>query len=382
MSEHLHPAIHPDADLLSAFVEGVLPEHERVACLEHLAECPRCRDIVYFAQEPAPVADEPVRFPKRWFAPIPALSFAAAVCVLVVSIAVYQQYNKPLPQAPQITASIRPLEVAPPAPEMPKQPPASAPRAKARVNREPTPAAAPPPPPPAATPATFAPAMALAGIAGTVTDPAGAVVPKAQINVVDDATGRSFTSTSDASGQFNVAGLAPGRYQLNILSPGFKQTSRKIDLQPQEVAKADSILEIGAATDTVTVNAEASLLKTESGQLSATAAAPAAALPVLPANRARLGVVGALPDKLSPVTTAAKGKLMLRADSTGGLFLSKNAGKSWKAVKGPWKGKVVRLAVVPDPTKPSNALFQLTTDSASVWLSRDGNRWYQASAQR
>jgi hypothetical protein len=82
------------------------------------------------------------------------------------------------------------------------------------------------------------------------------------------------------------------------------------------------------------------------------------------------------------VTTAAKDKIMLAADPAGGLLLSKNAGKSWKAVKGPWQGKVVRLATVPDPAKASNVLFQLTTDSASVWLSRDGNHWYQAPAKR
>jgi hypothetical protein len=214
----------------------------------------------------------------------------------------------------------------------------------------------------------------LSAIAGTVTDPAGAVVPKAQVNVVDDASGRAFTSTSDARGQFNVAGLVPGRYRLNISSPGFKQAFRQIDLQPQEVAKADSILEVGASNETVTVNAEASLLKTESGAVAATAAAPAAALPVLPANRSRLGAAYA--------TTVAKDKLMLAADSAGALFLSKNAGKSWKAVKGPWKGKVVRVSTIPDPAKVSNTLFQLTTDSASVWLSRDGNHWDPAPAQR
>jgi hypothetical protein len=124
------------------------------------------------------------------------------------------------------------------------------------------------------------------------------------------------------------------------------------------------------------------LLKTESGDVAHTAATPVGALPVLPANRSRIGTANALPDKLPPATTAAKGKLMLRTDSAGGLFLSKNAGKSWKAVKGPWQGNVVRLGTMPDPSHAANALFQLTTDSASVWLSRDGNHWYQAPAQR
>jgi len=392
MSEYLHSGIHPDADSLSAFAEGVLPEHERLACLAHLAECAHCRQIVYLAQdalpEPAPasVANEPVRWWKGWFAPIPALSAAAVLCALVLSIVLYRQYNKPVVPAPELTAGNTAPVVTQPLPEAPQQPPAkTAVRAKARVGNEPIPAEpAVLPPPAAALPvAPPPPADVLAGVAGTVTDPAGSAVPKAEINLVDSATGKTFTSTSDARGQFNVAGLAPGSYRLNILSPGFKKSTTQIDLQPLEIAKADSRLEIGAATDTITVSAEASLLKTESAEIGHVVTTDANSLPVFSAsaNRAPLVVAGALPAKLLPVTTASKGKLIVAADPAGGLLLSKDAGKSWKAVRGTWKGKVVRLATVPDPAKASNVLFQLTTDSASVWLSRDGDHWYRAPAQ-
>ena len=52
MSEYRQPGLHPDADSLNAFIEGVLAEHERIECLAHLSECARCREIVYLAQEP------------------------------------------------------------------------------------------------------------------------------------------------------------------------------------------------------------------------------------------------------------------------------------------------------------------------------------------
>ena len=400
MSDYLHPGIHPDADSLSAFAEGVLPEHERLACLAHLAECARCREIVYLAQEPMPqpapasVANEPARWWQRWFAPIPALSAVAVLCTLVLSIALYRQYNRPVAPAPELTATNSAPAVTSPPPEAPEQPPTRpAVRAKVRVKNEPVPAA---PaaitaePSPIAAPVFAAagqsvvvnglPAGALAGVAGTVTDPAGGAVPRAQINLVDSATGKTFASTSDSRGQFNVDGLAPGSYRLNILSPGFKQSTKQIDLQPLEIAKADSTLEVGAATDTITVNSEAALLKTESGELSrAVRTSPAASLPLFAsANRAPFVVAGALP----PVTTAAKDKLILAADSAGGVFLSTDAGKAWTAVNGPWKGKVVRVASVPDPANASNVLFQLTTGSASIWLSADGDHWSQARAQR
>jgi hypothetical protein len=403
MSEHLHPGIHPDADSLSAFVEGVLPEHERLACLAHLADCTRCREVVYLAQEPAsvPVAKEPVRMWKRWFAPIPALSAAAAVCALVVSMVVYRQYNKPVAAVPELTASNSVPAVAPPAPEMLKQAPAPEPPAKALVKREPIPAAAAPrpdvsaaaPPPlplpspaPAAAPLAaeatnaFAPAITnnsspseLAAVAGTVTDPSGAVVAGASVTVRPVAGTSSSNARTDAKGQFNLAGLEPGRYELQFNSPGFKQTSKQIDLQPQEIAKVDSLLEIGAATESVTVTAAAPVLNTETSSIAVSKAKK---------TRVSEGGVSELPSKLPPATTAAKGKVTLAADVDGALFLSANAGKSWKAVKPVWRGKVARLAAPPAVPGAANALFQLTTDSASVWLSRNGNRWYPAPAQR
>ena len=395
MSEYLDPGIHPDADSLSALAEGVLPEHERLACLAHLAECSHCREIVYLAQEPLPepapasVASEPVRWWKGWFAPIPALSAAAMLCTLVLSIVLYRQYNRPVVPAPELTArNTAPAVIeAPPVP-LEQAPVKTAPRASARVHNEPIPAdPAVPPPSPAAPEAVVVnglPAGELAGVAGTITDPVGGVIPKAQINLVDNATGKTFASTSDARGQFSVDGLAPGNYRLNIFSPGFKQSTKQLDLQPLEIAQADSTLEVGALTDTVTVNAEAPLLKTESGELGHVVTTDANSLPVFSAsaNRAPLVAGGALPGKLPAVTTASKDKLILAADSAGGLFLSKDSGTNWTAVNGPWKGKAVRLATVPDPAKASNVLFQLTTDSASVWLSADGDHWTQAPAQR
>jgi hypothetical protein len=53
--------VHPDPDLLACFAERSLSESERVAVLEHLANCPDCRQIVSFSvppleRQPAPVA--------------------------------------------------------------------------------------------------------------------------------------------------------------------------------------------------------------------------------------------------------------------------------------------------------------------------------------
>lgn len=458
MSEQLHPGVHPDADTLSALAEGALSEYERFACLAHLAECSRCREIVYLAQSTAaeefvpeapvvaPIIGRPIPIRKRWFAPFPAFAAVAAALVLVASLAIYR-HNRIVEPSPELTASTRAPAEAPPALETPKQVSTqestsakAASRAKPSMKSEPVETAssavlakAPPAPPPtlapqetpgtlaadtsgkamlaapppapiaaaapvAPPPALVAPAavprpqqslvardsapVGLSGIAGTVTDPAGAVVSRAQVNLVDPATGRAFNSISDVGGRFNIAGLAPGRYELRIDSPGFKRSLKQIDLQPQQLARADLRLEVGASSETVSVTAEASLLKTESGELARnTTAKSLDNLPVLKGGTQSIGAL-TLPDKLPPRTTVAKDKLMLAADSTGALLLSKDAGKSWKPVKGRWPGKVIRLDTTQDPANTRNTLFRLTTDSASTWLSRNGTDWYLAPVKK
>ncbi len=415
MSEYLHPGSHPDADSLNAFIEGVLPEHERLECLAHLADCPRCREIVYLAQEPvAPVSIPAAAVPywKRWFTPVPVLA-AAMVCVLLVSIGVYR-LTPPKRIEPVLTAfSTAPSEPRAPLAEPLKEPPA--PRAaKSITARQPAPRAerpttiqspapsaapvasaatsapvnpAPPPPPPLAAgaiagapfaqPQNPVPQIAMSGITGTVTDAAGTVVPGAVVTARPVTGAPNIDTRTDNKGQFNFAGLPPGQYELQFVSPGFKQAQKQIELQPQLVARADSRLEVGASAETVTVSAEAPLLKTESGQLRATAGRAVATLPLVPPN-SRTGTVSALAGNLSPSTTASKDKLMLRADPAGALSFSKNGGKTWKAVKSGWAGKVVRVELAHDP----GAVFQLTTDTGSVWLSRDGAHWNPAPAPR
>jgi YbbR domain-containing protein len=57
-------------------------------------------------------------------------------------------------------------------------------------------------------------------IRGTVLDPSGALVPRAQVTV-SNASGFSRTLKSDATGNFDVAHLAPGSYSVSIQANGF-----------------------------------------------------------------------------------------------------------------------------------------------------------------
>ena len=77
--------------------------------------------------------------------------------------------------------------------------------------------------PPAKTPAGQAPARA-GSIRGLVTDPTGAVIPNASLTATD-ATGKSYSATSDAGGAYVIRGLPTSTYSVKASAPGFADHS-------------------------------------------------------------------------------------------------------------------------------------------------------------
>jgi hypothetical protein len=72
-------------------------------------------------------------------------------------------------------------------------------------------------------------------VVGTVTDPAGATVPEAEIQVKHQATGATRTVTSNPEGIFRITNLPPGVYSLSITVKGFKTyTQSGLSLASQE----------------------------------------------------------------------------------------------------------------------------------------------------
>jgi hypothetical protein len=97
------------------------------------------------------------------------------------------------------------------------------------------------------------PFNAFAEIVGTVTDPSGAVVPGASVNAREVSTGKTRTISANASGQFDLAGLAAGKYEVQVSLAGFKIASRELTVQPRDRAVLSVNLAIGAASEVVTV---------------------------------------------------------------------------------------------------------------------------------
>ena len=101
-------------------------------------------------------------------------------------------------------------------------------------------------------------------LSGDVLDQAGAAVAGATITVVDVRTGRSRPLTSDDEGRFAAPGLSPGPYLVRVDLAGFRPLERHgVRLLTGETLRLSLQLEVGAQSDTVTVTADASLLRSD-----------------------------------------------------------------------------------------------------------------------
>jgi Photosynthesis system II assembly factor YCF48/Putative zinc-finger len=90
------PAAHPDADLLTAFAEGLLSDRERGGLLKHLAECAPCRDVVHVSKaRPESSRRTLVLGSKSRLLSWPMLRWGAlSACVMVVGAAVTMSFHR------------------------------------------------------------------------------------------------------------------------------------------------------------------------------------------------------------------------------------------------------------------------------------------------
>ncbi len=107
-------------------------------------------------------------------------------------------------------------------------------------------------------------------ITGTVRDNTGAVIPGADVTVTSVGQGISRKTTTNAEGEFLVAALPAGNYDLAIVAKGFKKfVASSIVLRIAQKARADATLELGEVTTEVTVAGEAvAQVETQSSEVS------------------------------------------------------------------------------------------------------------------
>ena len=105
-------------------------------------------------------------------------------------------------------------------------------------------------------------------ITGTITDSAGAVIPGASVEVRNAQTNVPYPTVSTETGVYTVLRLPPGPYSVIVQVAGFKSLTRAgLLVSAGQTLPLDLVLEVGAVSESVTVTAEATLLKTESGDV-------------------------------------------------------------------------------------------------------------------
>jgi hypothetical protein len=155
-------------------------------------------------------------------------------------------------------------------------------------------------------------AQANSELTGIVTDQTGAVVAGAKVTLTDPATGFTKSTESGATGLYDINGLNPATYNLKVSAKGFQAFAQNgVVVNVSATVRTDVKLTVGAESETVTVQADALQVQTDSNVVStlisseqiseiATENRNFAALAAL-----GLGVSSALPDSNTPTSVAS-----------------------------------------------------------------------------
>src|SRR5580700_9863334 len=108
-----------------------------------------------------------------------------------------------------------------------------------------------------------------ASITGRVTDPSKALIVGANVAAVSSGTSFRYEAVTNASGEYYLTNLPPGSYRLEIEKTGFKKLIKPdVTLHVQDALEINFEMTLGPASQSVTVEAGAPLVNTESGTVS------------------------------------------------------------------------------------------------------------------
>ncbi len=116
---------------------------------------------------------------------------------------------------------------------------------------------------------TAATAQENAELTGTVADPTGAVIPNATITLTNNSTGVTQTTTSNGAGLYTFSNLNHGTYSMKVEAQGFNSfKGSNIVLNVAQTVQENATLQVGAGSQTVTVEADTLHLQTETNEVS------------------------------------------------------------------------------------------------------------------
>jgi hypothetical protein len=113
-------------------------------------------------------------------------------------------------------------------------------------------------------PASSSAQVLYGSVTGRVTDPAGAVVPGAQVAILSLTKGTTQTVPTDSDGIFLAPAILPGLYKVTISAPHFSPfVVDNVRVNANEERRVDAQLAVTEVSQTVTVTSEAPLLQTD-----------------------------------------------------------------------------------------------------------------------
>jgi hypothetical protein len=143
-------------------------------------------------------------------------------------------------------------------------------------------------------------------ITGTVRDPQGAAVPKAEVTVTEEKTGATRTVTANEDGFYNIPSLPAGVYTISTAPSGFKKTiSPGVELHVNENKTVNLDVQVGQVTETVTVTSDAAPVEVRSGEVSSLISEKQ--VTELPLNGRNYAQLALMVPGVSPVTQAGAG---------------------------------------------------------------------------
>jgi hypothetical protein len=409
MSAKNQHEFHPDAEMLSAFVEQALGKHDRGEVVAHLALCGRCRQVVALASEAAGAESAPPHLaparPRVWWkswglalAPMAALAATAVVAVYVhernversAEMAKLEQQQADRSATPPQPSAQPQAEVVPPAPSTPVRAPT-----KARETERPG-----------------------AEKHASVAEPdekAAAPAPRA-MSEPDSARDELAPPTAEFHGSMARVPAPPAAAFAPSLPSESQDTPPEIAMYDEErrLRAEEKVTEERRSAAKAAIPASESRSEGSSPESSDKAAVADEQLESQPAPPAIAGSLigfGAggfsasraanrvhLPSGLAAISDAREGPRMLAIDNAGALFLSEDSGANWEPVMTQWTGRAVLVRkrtkpgaaessppadkakiaggiTGPEAASESDAVFELLNDQGQLWLSTDGMLW-------
>ncbi len=196
----------------------------------------------------------------------------------------------------------------------------------------------------------------VATIQGTVQDASAAAIPACEIRALNQATGVTTDTTSNANGFYSLKGLFAGSYRVTFSAPGMKKSEQLITLQGGQVLVLNPQLTVGEVTETVSVSGETLQLATyDSGTVNTQL--DAARISQLPQNgRNLLGLAQNTVPGLEAGGTRANGLMGegMEYSQDGAPMTNRNFGSPANSAQ----------AILPDPDSVQEVRFETMNSSA------------------